>query len=49
MPLTYLIERMDYVIVGIGHGSDFRIAVAVLIEFSVLSVGIAQYAFEQIS
>ncbi|MDY6819722.1 MAG: ABC transporter permease [Halobacteriales archaeon] len=49
MPITYLVDGMDYVILGSGHRSDLWIAIFVLLEFTVLAVGIAQFVVKQSS
>ncbi|WP_042662799.1 ABC transporter permease [Haloferax sp. ATB1] len=49
MPLTYLVQGMDYVIAGIGFLDDFIIAVAVLIEFTVLAIGVSQIVINNLS
>jgi ABC-2 type transport system permease protein len=41
MPLTYILEAMDYVVLGEGGATDFWIAVGALCAFTVLSVSIA--------
>ncbi|MFB6114420.1 MAG: ABC transporter permease [Halodesulfurarchaeum sp.] len=41
MPITYLIDGMEYVIFDEGHPVDFWIAVAVLAGFTVLSIGVS--------
>lgn len=41
MPITYLVEGMEYVVLGRGEAADLWTAVAVLSAFTVLSVGAA--------
>ncbi len=41
MPVTYLIEGMEYVVLGTGDLADFWLALGVLLEFTVLSLGVA--------
>jgi len=41
MPVTYLIQGMEYVVLGRGEATDLWTAVAALVAFSVFSIGIA--------
>jgi ABC-2 type transport system permease protein len=41
MPVTYLIEGMEYVVLGSGDLVDFYVSLGILVEFTVLSLGIA--------
>lgn len=41
MPVTYIIRGMEYVVLGHGDPSDFRIAIAALTVFALLSIIIA--------
>lgn len=47
MPITYLIDGMEYVILGVGHAEDFWIAMAVLVEFTVLAIGVSRLVVER--
>jgi ABC-2 type transport system permease protein len=48
MPLKYLIDGMDYVLLGVGHGKDYWIAVVILFEFTVLAIGVSRLAVEKV-
>jgi ABC-2 type transport system permease protein len=41
MPVTYIIEAMQYVVNGTGDAGEFRVAVAVLVGFGVATVAVA--------
>lgn len=41
MPVTYLIEAMQYVVLGAGTAEEFRVALAALLAFGFAAVGIA--------
>ncbi|PSQ18928.1 ABC transporter permease [Halobacteriales archaeon QS_8_69_26] len=41
MPVTYLIQGMEYVVLGRGEAADLWVAVGALAAFSVASVGLA--------
>jgi len=44
MPLTYLLDAMDYVVLGEGSASDLRVAVAVLAGFTTAAILLASVA-----
>ncbi|MEF8825651.1 MAG: ABC transporter permease [Halapricum sp.] len=44
MPITYLIEAMDYVVLDQGTAGEFWIAIAVLVGFVVAAIGVAGFA-----
>lgn len=44
MPLTYLLSAMDYVVLGVGSAEDFRLAVGVLVAFTLLSILLSSVA-----
>ncbi len=41
MPVTYLVQGMEYVVHGTGDPADFRFAVGALVAFSAASIGVA--------
>jgi ABC-2 type transport system permease protein len=41
MPVTYVIEAMQYVVNGTGDAGEFRVVLAVLLGFGVAAVGVA--------
>jgi len=41
MPVTYIIEAMEYVVLGAGNPADFRLAMAALVGFGVTAVAMA--------
>ena len=41
MPVTYLIEGMKYVVLGVGEAADLWTAVAALVAFTVVSVAVS--------
>jgi len=47
MPVTYLVEGMEYVVIGRGEAADLWTAVAVLAGFTVLTVGAAGIAIRR--
>ncbi|MFB6080776.1 MAG: ABC transporter permease [Haloferacaceae archaeon] len=47
MPMKYLLDGMNYVVLGVGHRQDFWIAAAILLEFAVLAVGVSRLAVDR--
>jgi ABC-2 type transport system permease protein len=41
MPITYLIEAMQYVVLGAGTAGEFRVALAALLAFGLTAVAVA--------
>ncbi|MFB6108223.1 MAG: ABC transporter permease [Haloplanus sp.] len=47
MPIKYLVEGMQYVLLGVGHRADFWMSVGVLFECTLLAVGVSRLAIER--
>ncbi|MCU4717328.1 ABC transporter permease [Halapricum hydrolyticum] len=43
MPITYLIDAMEYVVLDVGTTSEFWTAVAVLVGFVIAAIGVARF------
>lgn len=41
MPITYLVEAMQYVVLGAGTKGEFRVALAALLAFGLAAVAVA--------
>ena len=47
MPVTYVVEAMQYVVDGTGEAADFRVAVGVLVAFGLAAVVVAGLAIRR--